>query len=112
MHQISFPGLGPASNPGASYAPPNGEDSLALRTISISAVDRLQVNDQLQMEYSVQADSVSFLQRETRMSPFARADYDLGAAGMIRLAFSSGAPPPAAILNGGAPRDAETSVPE
>jgi hypothetical protein len=112
VHQIYFPGLGPASNPGVGYMAAGSEEGLALRTISLSAADKLQVNDDLQLEYGGEVDSVSLIERDTRMSPFARATYNLETLGLLRVAFSSGAPP-AAILNldGGA-RDGEASVPE
>ena len=112
MHQIYFPGLGPSSNPGTVSPAAGGSESLALRTISLSAADKLQVNDDLQLEYGGQVDSVSYLQRETRMSPFARATYDLGTAGLLRVAFSSGAPPAGILNRDGGPRGDEASLPE
>ncbi len=112
VHQIYFPGLGPASNPGLGYAAPGSEEGLSLRTISLSAADKLQVNDDLQLEYGGQVDSVSLIERDTRMSPFARATYDLGTAGLLRVAFSSGAPPAAILTRDGGARDGEASVPE
>jgi hypothetical protein len=112
IHQIYFPGLGPSSNPGMVSPAAGGSESLALRTVSLSAADKLQVNDGLQLEYGGQADSVSYLQRETRMSPFARATYDLGTDGLLRVAFSSGAPPAGILNRDGGPRGADASLPE
>jgi hypothetical protein len=112
VHQIYFPGLGPASNAGVFYAPGGGAESLALRTVSLSAADKLQVNDELQLEYGAQADSVSFLQRETRMSPYARATYHPEAGGLLRLAFSSGTAPSGILNRDGGPHEGEAGVPE
>jgi len=112
VHQIYFPGLGPASNPGSGYAAAGGEEGLSLRTISLSAADKLQVNDDLQLEYGGQVDSVSLIERDTRMSSFARATYDLGSVGLLRVAFSSGAPPTAILTRDGGARDGEATVPE
>jgi hypothetical protein len=75
------------------------------------------VNDDLQLEYGAQVDSVSFLERETRMSPYARATYTPGAggpgtAGLLRIAFSSGAPPAGILNRDNGPRDGEGGLPE
>lgn len=111
MHQIYFPGLGPDTNPGAGYSGA-AEAGPALRTMTLSAIDKLQVNDDVQLEYGGRVDSVSFVQRETRMSPFARATYDLGGSGAIRLAFSSGTPPTEILSQDVSPRNGETGSPE
>jgi hypothetical protein len=113
VHQVYFPGLGPASNsnPGVSYTA-GSDESPALRTVSLSAADKLQVNDGLQLEYGAQVDSVSFLKRETRMSPYARATYDMESVGLLRVAFSSGAAPAGILNRDGGPRDGEASVPQ
>jgi hypothetical protein len=91
-HQVYFPGLGASANPEA------GPDSAqqtgpVLRTVSIGAMDTLQVNDALKLEYGAHMESVAFLNRVSYMSPFGRASYDLGSAGTVRFAFSSGTEP-------------------
>jgi len=111
VHQIYFPGLGPSSNPSAGYQA-GSEEGLALRTVSLSAADRLQVNDDVQLEYGSQIDSVSFLQRQTRMSPYARFTYNPGTIGLLRIAYSSGAPPAGILNRGDGPHDGEASVPD
>ncbi len=111
-HHIYFSGLGPASNLGMPYQAGGGSESLALRTVSLSAKDKLQLTDELQLEYGAQLDSVSFLQSETRMSSFARATYTAGTAGLLRVAFSSGAPPAGILNRDGGTRDKEASAPE
>jgi hypothetical protein len=118
VHQIYFPGLGPSSstsnagNPGLVSPGGSGSESPALRTTSLSAFDKLQINDDVQLEYGGQVDSVTFLQRETRVSPFARATYNMGSAGLLRVAFSSGAPPEAILNGGGATLNGETAASE
>lgn len=104
VHQIYFPGLGPSSNPGNPglvFAGAAGSESPALRTAALSAFDKLQINDDVLLEYGMQVDSVAFLQRQTRVSPFARATYNMGSAGLLRVAFSAGAPPEAILTGGG-----------
>jgi hypothetical protein len=98
VHQIYFPGLGPSSVPNAGV-PAGSTDTPALRTAALSAADKLQVNDDVQLEYGGQVDTVTFLQRETRISPFARATYTMGSIGLLRVAYSSGSAPEA-ILSG------------
>jgi len=92
MRQIYFPGLvAGATNPGTGY-PSTGEAGPALRTISLGAFDRLQINDDMLFEYGGNIDSVSLIQHETRMSPFGRLTDNLGDGGAVLLAFSSGTP--------------------
>lgn len=95
VHQIYFPGL-------AGYTTPGGDESgPALRSASLGTADQLQVSDQLKIEYGAHADSLAFLNRVTYLSPFARASYDLGNAGSLRLAFSSGTQPTELIAHDG-----------
>lgn len=91
VHQIYFPGQAGAANL-ASY---QGGDATGpvLRTVSAGIVDKLDVTDRLKLEYGSHFDTVSFLERINRASPFARATYDLGSAGSLRLAISSGSTP-------------------
>jgi len=64
-----------------------------LRTASLGTMDKIDLLDSLRLEYGFNLDSVSFLQRLNHGSPFARASYDLGEDGMLRLAFSGGTQP-------------------
>ena len=113
VHQIDFPGLGPQVNAAAGYSGSGGAAGPELRTLTMSAADKLQVNDQLQLEYEAHADAISFTRVAARVSPFIRATYDLDGAGALRLAYSSGSAP-TEILN----RDSfqnqstETALPE
>jgi hypothetical protein len=66
-------------------------DAPALRTMSVSFIDDLAVFDGVRLEYGMSADSVSFLDRLNTLSPFARLTYDLGSAGSLQVAYSSGA---------------------
>ena len=64
-----------------------------LRTLSVAMIDRVQVTDDMRLEYGMSLDSVSFFDRLNYFSPFARLTYDLGDFGSLRAAYSSGAPP-------------------
>jgi hypothetical protein len=88
-HQIYFPGLGASTNPQDG----NQETGPVLRTIALSVIDTVQLSDDLKLEYGGHMESVSFLRRVSYMSPFARASYNLGDLGTVRMAFSSGTQP-------------------
>jgi hypothetical protein len=82
------------------YLPPRGfttsgspDGTPALRTMSVSFLDEISVFDGLRLEYGMSAESVSFLDRLNALSPFARLTYDIGAAGSLQVAYSSGAAP-------------------
>ena len=71
-----------------------GSDSgPALRTASLAMRDSLNLSDNLRLEYGLALESVSFLQRISWVSPFARATYDLGKEGSIRFGYSDGSLP-------------------
>jgi hypothetical protein len=90
-HQVYFPGLGPAGD----SSPSSTQTGPVMRTAALSFIDKIEspVVDGLSMEYGGHIQSVSFEQRVTYLSPFARATYDLGAKGLVRAAFSSGTEP-------------------
>jgi hypothetical protein len=80
---------------GSGIAPlPGSTDGLpALRTMSLSTIDTLQIGDGLRLDYGASIDSVSFLDHLSYFSPFARLTYDLDAVGALKFAYSAGAPP-------------------
>jgi hypothetical protein len=99
VHQVYFPGLAGSANPN-SYT--GGDESgPALRTVSLGVLDKLDVTDQIRLEYGAHFDSIAFLDRMNYMSPFARATYDLGGNGSVRFAFSSGMQPQELIAHEG-----------
>jgi hypothetical protein len=65
----------------------------ALRTVALAVRDSVDVTDNLRLEYGMSTESVTFLDRFTYVSPFARATYDLGRAGAVRVAYSDGQQP-------------------
>jgi hypothetical protein len=65
----------------------------ALRTMTMSSIDRVNIGDSLRLEYGVSLDSVQFLDRLNYVSPFARLTYTMDHAGELQFGFSSGAPP-------------------
>lgn len=64
-----------------------------LRTLSATVADRMQLADQLLLEYGASLDSVQFLDRLNYLSPFARLTWDGKSIGTVRAAYSSGLPP-------------------
>jgi len=78
----------------AGSAIASGTDSApTMRTASLGVLDRVDLLDDLRVEYGFNLESVSFVQRLNYASPFARATYDLGDGGAVRVAFSSGTQP-------------------
>ncbi len=77
---ISGPGLGAEAGP-------------ALRTMSLSMRDSVDLSDNLRLDYGFGMESVSFIDRLNYMSPYARLSYDLGSKGVVRFGYSNGAPP-------------------
>ncbi|MBV8847280.1 MAG: TonB-dependent receptor [Bryobacterales bacterium] len=93
-HQVYFPGLGPAGDSSQT----GDQTGPVMRTATFSFIDKLEVIDGLRLEYGGHIESVAFEQRVTYISPFARATYDLGNKGAVKLAFSSGTPPAELIV--------------
>jgi hypothetical protein len=64
----------------------------ALRTMSVTAIERLQIGDEIELDYGGTMDSITYLDRLNYFSPFARLNYHIG-GGTIVVGYSSGAPP-------------------
>ena len=73
--------------------PVGGVDVPALRTLSTSMIDRIDLSEAIRLEYGFSLDSVAFIERLNYFSPFARLSLSLGDLGMLQAGFSSGAPP-------------------
>jgi hypothetical protein len=71
----------------------NAQQGPILRTASLSTIDSIEIMDSLRLEYGSSLDSIMLYGRMTYLSPFARASYNLGNGGMMRVAFSSGFTP-------------------
>lgn len=71
----------------------------ALRTMSVTVIERTELLDGLELDYGASLDSVTYLDRLNYFSPFARLRYKLG-GGTLDLGYSSGAPP-IELLNAG-----------
>lgn len=88
MQQIYLPTRG-------SFAGLTGQPdgAPALRTMSVSIHDSIAVTENLRLDYGTSLDSVSYMDHVNSLNQFGRLTYDLGAAGKVKLAYSSGAPP-------------------
>jgi hypothetical protein len=103
VQQIYLPARGSlASVTGQSDGAP------ALRTMSVSMHDSILVAEHLRLDYGSSFDSVSYMDHVNSLNKFARLTYDLGAAGKVKIAYSSGAPPTELAME---PRDAEGRIP-
>jgi hypothetical protein len=87
VQQVALPMRGGAvvGAQGAANAP-------MLRTMSLTAIERLEIGDGLELDYGASLDSVTYLDRLNYMSPFARLRYR-APAGTFTVGYSSGAPP-------------------
>jgi hypothetical protein len=93
MQQISMPvRTGGLLGGQSSNAP-------ALRTMSVTLLERTEIADGIDLEYGASLDSVTFVDRLNYLSPFARVSYRVGDKGLLAVAYSSGAPP-VELLNG------------
>lgn len=111
LHQIYFPGLGPSADAG-EFAPGGSDMGPALRTVTVGASDKLQVNDNLQFEYGGHMDMISFIQSEARMSMYGRATYRLNGDAAVRVAYSTGTAPTELLNRDSGLRSGETGNPE
>jgi hypothetical protein len=95
VRQVYIPSLdGPSAAVAAAMVAEGGEPSgPALRTASLVVHDKVDITDRLALDYGFALQSVTFLERFNYASPFARATYDLGSGGSIRMAYSSSIQP-------------------
>jgi hypothetical protein len=75
------------------YLTGQADGAPALRNMSVSMHDSLMLTENLRLEYGGELDSVTYMDHLSSLSRFGRLTYDLGTAGTLRLAFSSGGPP-------------------
>lgn len=88
MQQVYLPGRS-----GMSLVSGQAEGAPAIRSISVSMHDSMQLSENLRLDYGTALDSITFLDHLNYLSEFARLSYNLGDNGTIQLAYSSGAPP-------------------
>ena len=103
VQQIYLPARGGVAS--LSGQPDGGP---ALRTMSVSIHDSKSITENLRLDYGGSFDSVSYMDHVNSLNQFARLTYDFGAAGKVKVALSSGAPPVELAME---PRDGEGRVP-
>jgi len=69
------------------------EAAPALRTASVTFMDRAELTDVMRLDYGFSFDSVAYLDRLNYASPFARLSYKVGDNDSVELAYHSGVPP-------------------
>ncbi|MBC7924912.1 MAG: TonB-dependent receptor, partial [Bryobacteraceae bacterium] len=85
VQQVGIPGRGGLIGNQTGTGP-------ALRTMSVTVLERMELVDGLELDYGASLDSVTYLARLNYISPFARLTWRLG-PGSLDLGYSSGAPP-------------------
>jgi hypothetical protein len=84
-----------------------GAQAPPVRTLSTAALDRISFGDRLDLLYGAQLESVTFYDRLTIMSPFARLTYKISKNDEVQAAFSSGAPPEEIFRSQGGANEAQ-----
>jgi hypothetical protein len=69
------------------------ESAPVLRTMSLAMLDRMDISDNVRLDYGFDSESISYFDRINYVSPFVRMTFDAGAQGRVRVAFTSGASP-------------------
>jgi len=69
------------------------ESAPVLRTMSLALLDRMDITDNLRIDYGFDSESISYFDRINYVSPFVRMTYDAGSQGRVRVAFTSGGSP-------------------
>ncbi len=87
MKQVFLPSRGMDRMTGAQSNLP------ALRSLSASISDRVQLSQRVRLEVGSTLDSLNFLGKLNYFSPYAVTSVDLGRVGMVEVGFSSGVPP-------------------
>jgi len=86
MRQVYLEPRGSAIAMGSDSAP-------VLRTMSLALLDRVDVSDNMHVDYGFDSESISYFDRINYVSPFIRATFDAGSQGRVRVAFTSGGSP-------------------
>ncbi len=71
----------------------NGASAPSLGTMTGLVLDRAKLGDHIELTYGAQLESVSYFDRLSLLSPFARLDVELTKKDSLRMAWSSGAAP-------------------
>lgn len=87
MQQVSLP-----NRPTGALLGNAQNNAPALRTMSLTFIERTEVVDGIDLEYGASLDSVTFMDRLNYISPFARLTFQVG-GGKLQAGYSSGAPP-------------------
>lgn len=72
---------------------PQADRFPSFRSASLTMMDKVQITDDLDLEFGTSLDTITFLDRVTYLSPFGRLNYQMGSKGLVSVAYSNGAPP-------------------
>ena len=70
-----------------------GASALALRTLSTTFLDRLEITGRVSIDYGFDYSTVAYIHSTSSVSPFLRASYDSGHWGRLRVGLSAGGHP-------------------
>jgi hypothetical protein len=84
--QVYLPLMGGSGTPGSTIGP-------VLRTAAMTAVDRMDLADNIHLEYGASLESISYQDRLTYVSTFGRVTYEMGGYGTVKFGYSSATDP-------------------
>ncbi len=82
-------------------------DVPAFRSMAISMNDKMQVADNIAIQYGATLESVQFVQRLNYLSPYAKLSYSVDEFGVVEFGYSSGLPPTQFYTNGSTQDESE-----
>ncbi len=103
----SHDGMGPVVSVTVQqvYLTGQTDGSPALRNMSVSLHDSMKLTENLRLDYGGSLDSVTYMDHVNLLSRYGRLTYDLGTAGTLKLAFSSGGPPIELLMDSSGPQE-------
>jgi Carboxypeptidase regulatory-like domain/TonB dependent receptor len=103
MQQVSLPLTG-------IFGPAMADNDAALRGLGVSFYEKADPLARLHLEYGSSFDSVNYFTHVNRVSPFARATYNLGNFGSLIGSFSNGATPTDLLTHQAAGIEGENAI--
>ena len=103
MQQLSLPLTG-------MFGPAMTDSDAALRSLGVSFYEKADPLARLHLEYGTSFDSVNYFTHVNRVSPFARATYNLGGFGSLIASFSNGKTPTDLLTHQAAPDEADNMI--
>jgi Carboxypeptidase regulatory-like domain len=103
MQQLSLPLTG-------VFGPATTDNDAALRSLGVSFYEKADPLARLHLEYGSSFDSVNYFTHVNRVSPFARATYNLNGFGSLIASFSNGKTPTDLLTHQASPAEGDNMI--